>query len=361
MARYYPDRIKLARESREFSQVNFAELCGISQANLSKIEKGLKIPSEEEVKAFSNILKYPMSFFEKDSTIHPYLKEFYYRRTLNIAQKKLDSFEAQINIISEHIETLLEAIDLKTDLPSVNIENEEISPERLAQKIRIHFGVAKGSIRDLISTLEQAGIIILYFQFPASGKLDGVSFITKKGYPVILINRNSSNSRIIFTLAHELGHLIMHYSYLIADKRDIEKEANQFATEFLAPSNEIKSDLIYLNANKLMELKLYWKMSIKALLYKAKTLGTMSEDQYRRWMTTYNMKRWSAGEPVEFDISTPRLLSRIFELHFTTLQYSKQELLNILNLNEQDLLELYDLDIIKKHFVLPGRKIKLIL
>lgn len=360
MAHYNPEMIKLARESREYTQSNFARICGLSQASLSKIEKGLRCPSDDDMKVMSEKLGYPLSFFEKDIPVHSYWKEFYYRRTLNIPQKKLSAFEAKVNIVAENIDCLLDAIDLKVNLPGIDIEDEGISPERLADKIRMYYDIPKGPIKDVMGVVERMGIIVLFFKMPLTGKIDGMSFITRKGIPVILVNKNSPSSRVVFTLVHELGHLIMHYKYIITDSRDVEKEANIFASEFLAPSREIGIDLKYLNANKVMELKLYWRISIKSILYKAKSLGALTNDQYRRWMTMYNAKRWASGEPVEFDISMPKLLSRIFELYFSSLQYTQQELLDILNLNEDDLFELYDLDVIKQKFGNKGTKLKMI-
>ncbi|WP_410672237.1 ImmA/IrrE family metallo-endopeptidase [Amycolatopsis sp. cmx-4-68] len=54
--------------------------------------------------------------------------------------------------------------------------------------------------------------------------------------PLILLNRGRLPDRERFTLAHEVGHLLMHE--LPAD--DQEKEADRFAGEFLAPAEELE-------------------------------------------------------------------------------------------------------------------------
>ncbi len=81
--------------------------------------------------------------------------------------------------------------------------------------------------------------------------------MTDGGYYVIIINKNFSNDHKRFTLAHELGHLIMHTSneFLISEYRDKEDEANRFASEFLMPSDAISNSLRGLKLQYLVELK----------------------------------------------------------------------------------------------------------
>lgn len=119
----------------------------------------------------------------------PYIKEYYYRRNLGINIKPKLAFEAQMTIIAENIDTLFDAIDMKVKLQYIDLEAEEISPKRVAEKIRSFFGIDSGPIRNVIETIQRMGVIINYFIPPFSIRIDGVSFITKKGIPVILINK----------------------------------------------------------------------------------------------------------------------------------------------------------------------------
>lgn len=93
-----------------------------------------------------------------------------------------------------------------------------------------------------------------YKSIPVEG-VDGLSLnikiIGKK--PIVIINEDISKTRQLFTLAHELGHLIIPWhcginleeTYLnpgVAewDYRDMEQEANRFAAELLMPEEFIK-------------------------------------------------------------------------------------------------------------------------
>src|SRR5690606_5820245 len=91
-------------------------------------------------------------------------------------------------------------------------------------------------VKNIFSLLEKNGIII--YELDTIEKFDGVSFVTKEGYPVIIVNKNYSNDRKRFTIAHELGHLLMHddKNFPISEFRTDkikENEANVFASEFL--------------------------------------------------------------------------------------------------------------------------------
>ena len=351
MIEYNPDRIRLARESEGYSQNQLAgHLKGVSQSKLNKIENRLALATDEIIEEIASFLGYPISFFKVQSGMTPYIKEYYYRRNLGINIKPKLAFEAQMTIIAENIDTLFDAIDMKVKLQYIDLEAEEISPKRVVEKIRSFFGIDSGPIRNVIETIQRMGVIINYFIPPFSIRIDGVSFITKKGIPVILINKNISNSRKVFTLCHELGHLIMHYKYMVSDKRDVEDEANIFASEFLMPEQQIKNQLYNLTFQKLFSLKAYWKVSIKALITRSRMLSCITKDQQSRWMMRYNANHWAQEEPYEFDMQEPTLLNRVFELYFSSLDYTEKELLDILHLTESKVSYYYDVPEIQNKF-----------
>jgi hypothetical protein len=73
----------------------------------------------------------------------------------------------------------------------------------------------------------------------------------KRHIAAYFFNSEFPGERIRFALAHELAHLIMHQQFYSDQKRDIEKEANVFASEFLMPASDIISDLRFINTVKL--------------------------------------------------------------------------------------------------------------
>lgn len=335
------DRIKLARESRGLTQAALAQNLSFNQATLSKVEKGLYHVNDDMISELAFVLNYKKEFFYKNHEVYP-LKHFYFRKNLGTTVTNSKKIESIINIFSSNIHDLLESINIEIDLPYVDLEQEGLTPELFAERVRHYFNLPLGPIKNLINTLEKKGIVIHFFDFNKDLKISGVSFITPDGIPLILINNNIPNSRKRFTIAHELGHLLMHYKGgVIGELRDLEKEANRFASEFLVPLKEIKYELFNLSDEKLFSLKTYWKVSIQSLIYKAEASGIMTKDKYRRWITKINYFGWKVQEPFEFDIETPALLPKLFILHFEDLEYSVEEVQEFFGLTEEEFYKFY--------------------
>lgn len=124
--------------------------------------------------------------------------------------------------------------------------------EKMAARVLSRHGLTPPY--DLESLVREYGQIE-YHSFPinADGITVGIGGETK---PSILINTQLPVTRQKFTLAHELGHIIIpwhtgtivsHIDSVLADieYREMESEANQFASELLIPQSwllEIKED-----------------------------------------------------------------------------------------------------------------------
>ncbi|MEW2919975.1 XRE family transcriptional regulator [Muricauda sp. ANG21] len=313
MSFYNSETLKLARDYMGFSQKAFSEQLEVSQATLSNLEKGLKPLDDSLVRKLESV--FGDGFFSQ-SMSNPNLK-VHYRASATIAKKYTDLFEARLMLISNHIVKLLDFVEVpENKIPKLDLEDYELDSEYLANEIRSYMGLGRGPIKDLVNLLEKFGVIIYFFDYEfissQNKNFDGVSFYVK-GTPVILINNKIQNARKLFTIAHELLHLIAHNhnDVFISKDRDIEKEANQFASEFLAPKSMLMDEFSNLTLEHLFQLKAYWKISIGAILYKAKET-VMSKDQYRRWVT--RLAPYRKNEPNDFEISKPKVLANMIQI-----------------------------------------------
>ena len=121
------------------------------------------------------------------------------------------------------------------------------------------------------------------------------------GTAVIGVNRNHSKPRQRFTIAHEIGHYLLHegevahfdgnrpgftvnlrYREDPKSSNDIEREANLFAAELLMPARFLErdsriknSDLDLLNEDDdvLQEIAKEYGVSLQALTYRLANLG----------------------------------------------------------------------------------------
>jgi Zn-dependent peptidase ImmA (M78 family) len=97
------------------------------------------------------------------------------------------------------------------------------------------------------------------------------------------------------SLAHELGHLVMHTN----PNENVEEEAWDFAQEFLMPAVEIGKQFARLNLDKLGELKKEWGVSMQAILYRAKKLGKIGESYNRFLWMQIGKCGYRVNEPFE--------------------------------------------------------------
>ena len=150
------------------------------------------------------------------------------------------------------------------------------------------------------------------------------------------INKNRPSDRIRLTEGHEVAHYILHFGKKISEDRDIEREAQEFANELLIPSREIKPHLVKLNLEKLADLKRYWKVSMAAILYKAREMGMLTANQAKYLWMQMAAKGYKKQEPIEIEGDNPTLLREIIDAYIEDMGYDKTELAKILYLSEDE-------------------------
>ena len=139
---------------------------------------------------------------------------------------------------------------LTVRLPQFPVDSGDAHPTRwiemAADKVREGCGMRDCGPENIAYVLESLGIRCLFFHYEGKG-LDGLSALQDDMPLVMLRDRDTMIERTIFSGAHELGHLVLHPQLFTAEgtvhdnERDYEKEANQFAGNFLVPTD----DLVY--------------------------------------------------------------------------------------------------------------------
>lgn len=334
----YGNSIKIARESRGLSQCNLSKQIGVTQATLSRFEKGMLDVNPDVIIKISQALNYPKSLFERDIRCAGE-SSLFYRKRASMTIKRLAILESKISILSKSIDELIESINI----PDLRIPSVEPSvynrPQEIAYKIRTFLGVPSGPIDNIVSLLERNGVIVMFIDIDKMDKFDGMTMFTTNQVPIIWINRNISNDRKRFSLAHELGHLVMHLRSDDLEKSENQKEieANQFASEFLMPECQCKEDLFNLKYKDLSMKKLYWKISKAAIIYRAKELKCISEKTAKYLFVTLGRNGERKHESVEVFIDEPLIVKKMYDLHVSELKYSIEEMVNITGLQSNDI------------------------
>jgi Zn-dependent peptidase ImmA (M78 family)/DNA-binding XRE family transcriptional regulator len=329
-----PNMVILAREFRGLTQKELAEKLEVSPPVISRIEAGLFSVSDEMLVKISDELKIPQRFFYEPANIYPFGIHLY-RKAKGIPQKILTLINAEINIDSIRIEKLLKATKITCDnIPYIDLDtnaDKYRSPADIAKAIRYLWKLPVGRIENVVKTLEDAGILIIFSKFKTRF-FDAVSFATQSGRYVIFVNSLMPMDRIRFSLAHECGHIIMHR----IPSDNVEDEANLFASEFLLPEKEIRPYLNNLNLEVLLNLKRYWKVSMQAILKRAADLGCVTPNQNRYLWMQMAKRGYKLHEPVEIPTEEPTLIQEIMNIYLKEYEYSDAELKSLLYLDEEE-------------------------
>ncbi len=336
------EKIIIAREFNKLTQKELIEKLEeidkkITQGELSKIEQGLrKDISDDLLDAISTILDFPKDFFlthwERQN-----IKGGLYRKRQSLKKKDEGFVDSSVNLFIQTFIDLSKNFEINTiKIPHFST-NENTSPANIAKKAREFWNVAHGPIQDLTTMLEDNGIVINYLNI-SEQEFDGYSCMLDNFY-FIFINPDMPADRLRFTIAHELGHLVMkneNIPYPMCDE-----EANKFASEFLMPEEDIKLDLKNLNCEKAYFLKPKWKVSMAALIRRAYDLEVITKSRYTSLNVQMSKLGYRKNEPIAFEKEKPSLFQEIVNLYIETKNETLDDIAKRTNISKNVLLKLY--------------------
>lgn len=335
----------LARRYRGMSQTAVAKAARLNQGHYSRIENGLlpSGPSDKNVETLAAVLRLPADFFYQPASVHglPLSVHPMHRKMASVSESALQVLHAETNIRLIHLRYLLSAVEAKTELllPWIDID-EGGGPEAVAATVRRMWGIPRGPFSNLTEAVERAGVIVVWCDFGVG--IDGLTLRAPDLPPCIFLNKKVPADRMRFSLAHELGHIVMHR----IPTDDMENEANAFARAILMPSPDIKKDFVgRLNLERLIRLKAVWRVSIQLLLYQATALGCVTENQGQYIWRQISKLGWRTREPADTDFPHEKLqvFPEVIRLHTEELKYSLRELAQLLRADVDDLGCLYGL------------------
>ena len=109
-----------------------------------------------------------------------------------------------------------------------------LNVEDVARTIREAWMLPSGPIPNMVQIIEDNGGIVVPCDF-GTDLLDAMSQRID-GLPVLFfVNIHVPADRVRHTLAHELGHMVLHTTNL-KDDEEMEREADDFAGSFLLPT-----------------------------------------------------------------------------------------------------------------------------
>jgi Zn-dependent peptidase ImmA (M78 family) len=302
------EMMTLARESRGMTQSELASAMVITQSKLSRIEGGLLPTSDDELQRAADLLGYPLSFFHSPG---PRRVEgcgcFNYRKRSTMPMRLLRKILADIDIMRMRIAELLRGIDVGVidGFVKRDIDEYNSNVEQIARDVRAHWQIPPGPIQNLTETIEACGGLVIPMRFGTS-KLDAVSQ-TCPGLPALFfVNADAPVDRCRHTLAHEIGHLVMHRMVTST----MEDEADRFAAEFLMPADQIAGEFWPpITLESLAGMKPRWRTSMHSLAYRCRTLDLIDHNQATRLFIQMSKLGYKRREPIELPAEPPGIIS----------------------------------------------------
>lgn len=320
------ERLRKARIYRNMTISDLADKISVSKQAISQYEKELITPKPEVLFQLVSVLRFPMAFFKEEDTTNIKVENTFFRALSSAKTLDLNTQEVKTEIIVRIYNFLNRYLNFpELDLPDTDqIETEDI--EDITGMVRSYWGLNETPILNMVSLLEKKGIIVSSLSTD-SQKIDAFTQIhTTNGnqqFCVVLGNDKQSMVRRNFDAAHELGHIILHNKLInIKDLskdefKKIESEANQFAASFLLPRNAFFSDLVNpTSLDAYLMLKKKWKVSIAAMVMRAKQLGRINSTQYQNLMKQISYRKWRKGEPYDdtWEIQRPQLFKKAIKI-----------------------------------------------
>lgn len=339
-----PQMLQLLRESRGMSSSQLASAIGVSAATMSKIEHGLTPVDSDRKTRIAAALSYPESAFEWTDEIHGFGSSvFYHRKQQSLSQLILRKIQAQVNLTRMRLVRLMKSIEIDSRYSVPTLDLVEVgSATEAARAVRAYWSIPMGPIRNMHAVMERAGVVIVRTDLE-SPKISAISIPPLDGAPhLVFVNIAHPADRERFTLAHELGHFVLHGD--LESPESAEREADEFAAEFLMPAVEIRSQLKGITLQHAAQLKSLWRVSMGALIRRARDTGAIDDGRYRSLNVQISQRGWRQVEPAPISRDEPSVLRDLIRVHLEDHQFTPQELADIVGLNEDEFSEKYGVE-----------------
>lgn len=315
-------RIKQAREAAGLSQRDLAAACGLSAMAISKYERGDLVPSSQALGALAAALDVRVEYFFRTRSVE--LEKLEFRKHARLPAKQEQRVLADAR---DQIERWLELEDLlpnewakpfsvPSGVPKKIRSGEDIEDAALA--VRKAWGLGLEPIVDLIEVLEDQGLKVLLSEHAKAAKFDGLA-AEANGHTVILVGADQPGDRQRFTMAHELGHLVLENRLdpeIFEGEDGEEKACHRFAGAFLVPAAQVIGALgKHRSRVELAEfylLKEQWGLSMAAWTFRARDLNVINKSAMGKLWAILRARKWHETEPGDpYPQEQPRRFQRL--------------------------------------------------
>lgn len=313
------DILRWARKTIGMTLETISTKMARTQGEIEEWEDGVSAPTYTQLEKLANNYKRPVALFFFPEVPQEDTPATDFRTLPDVQVEDLSpsiiKMYRKAKILQMNIEELYEGINPADSLILNDLHaapSDEV--DSLALRIRNYLGIdistqkkwtgSKMAFNKWRDILQENGVLV----FKDAFRDDGYSgfCIHSKRFPIIYINSTMSDSRQIFTLFHELGHLLLGSSginYFDARRTDsysgeymrIEQFCNAFANEFLVPSSEFDINGIDVSEQDIVRESANYCVSREVILRKFLNAGFITHEKYQsfvdKWIEDYQKSR----------------------------------------------------------------------
>jgi len=177
--------------------------------------------------------------------------------------------------------------------------NENTSPVKFAEQVRSYFNISleeqkkwkttEDALKNWRDIFEDNGLFVFKDAFRQENKEISGFCLYDEQFPIIYINNSIPKTRQIFTLFHELFHLLLKINDICLENnsylnQQIEIKCNKFAGEFLVPTKDLIGNLDdkTITEEKISSFSNLYKVSREVILRKFLDLKKINEQSYKK-------------------------------------------------------------------------------
>jgi Zn-dependent peptidase ImmA (M78 family)/transcriptional regulator with XRE-family HTH domain len=323
-------RLHQVRLARGYALEDLASEMGgiVTKQALSKYEQGKAQPSQIVLNTLAAALNVKAATLSSEPSIR---FEFHgFRKKARFGEREQEYVKSEVMQALEDRIRLQHLYDKTTrplPVPHFSIASlEEV--EAAAGKLRDEWHLGSAPLANVTSTLEEHRVHVL--EVSDKKDFDGLSVTVSDDTQqhiasAVVCCTETAGERQRFSLAHELGHLVLQ----VGKKLDVEKAAHRFAGAVLAPQAVLLpmtgENRHHMSLNELLILKQTFGMSIQALLYRMRDLNIISSVSYKNWCIKINTQGWKKKEPEELPREEPTWFRRTLLQAVTENWLTKEE------------------------------------
>ena len=206
---FEPERLRLARELREWSQADLAVRLGVTPAAVSQFETGVTRPGTDALDRMTSALGVPVQFFSLPLT-ETHDGWFRSLRRTSVTHRRR---ARALAYIAHDLAVAARAPGLPPvrppQIPVTGLVAPDGELEEAARQARQAFGMPSGPVPNVAQTLEKHGILVIRLPLDTAD-VDAFSLPFHDRPIVVLGTDKNDRARSRFDGAHELGHLVVH-------------------------------------------------------------------------------------------------------------------------------------------------------